>query len=76
MHRNQTHTSLVTVTQAPYRSLYLSFLQRPNILILDEPTNHLDMESVDALIRAIKLCAGGVVLVSFTTELSLRAADC
>ncbi|KAI9293812.1 hypothetical protein K502DRAFT_325145 [Neoconidiobolus thromboides FSU 785] len=39
-------------------------LQNPHILILDEPTNHLDMESMDALIDAIKAFTGGVILVS------------
>ncbi len=29
-------------------------LLRPHVLLLDEPTNHLDIESIDALIRALK----------------------
>ncbi|KAI0244743.1 ATP-binding cassette, regulator of translational elongation [Massospora cicadina] len=39
-------------------------LLNPHFLILDEPTNHLDMESMDALIEAIRRFTGGVVLVS------------
>ncbi|CAG8611873.1 7910_t:CDS:2, partial [Paraglomus occultum] len=39
-------------------------LQNPHILILDEPTNHLDMDSMDALIVALKEFKGGVILVS------------
>ena len=37
---------------------------KPHLLLLDEPTNHLDMASIDALARAIKEYAGGVVIVS------------
>jgi len=50
-----------------------------NILILDEPTNHLDMESVDALIQAIKEYKGTVVTVShnryFISEIANRIIE-
>ena len=36
----------------------------PHVLILDEPTNHLDIESVEALIEALKTYQGGLLLVS------------
>jgi len=39
-------------------------LQQPNVLILDEPTNHLDLESIDALVTAIKNFKGTVLFVS------------
>ena len=32
---------------------------KPHILIMDEPTNHLDLETVNALIEAIKEFDGG-----------------
>ena len=35
-----------------------------NLLLLDEPTNHLDMESCDALLTAIDLFPGAVIIVT------------
>jgi ATPase subunit of ABC transporter with duplicated ATPase domains len=43
-------------------------LKRPNIIIMDEPTNHLDMESIDALIEALKKYPGTLIFVSHDRE--------
>jgi len=42
-----------------------------NLLFLDEPTNHLDMQSIEALVDAIDLFEGGVVIVTHS-EMILR----
>ncbi len=51
-------------------------LQKCHLLLLDEPSNHLDMESVQALISAIKNFEGSVAFVShdeqFLHELATR----
>ena len=39
-------------------------IQQPNVLVLDEPTNHLDLESIEALVEALKRFPGTLVFVS------------
>jgi len=46
--------------------------QPSNVLLLDEPTNHLDMQSVDAMVEALSVYKGAVVLVTHN-EMVLRS---
>jgi len=54
-------------------------VKKPNVLVLDEPTNHLDLESIHALVAAIKAYSGTVLFVShdrwFVSELATRVVE-
>ncbi|MDE0075011.1 MAG: ABC-F family ATP-binding cassette domain-containing protein [Gammaproteobacteria bacterium] len=54
-------------------------IQQPNVLVLDEPTNHLDLESIEALVEALKGFAGTLVFVShdrwFVSRLATRILE-
>jgi ATPase subunit of ABC transporter with duplicated ATPase domains len=54
-------------------------VQRPNVLVLDEPTNHLDLESIHALVGALRAYEGTIVFVShdrwFVSELATRVVE-
>jgi len=46
-----------------------------NLLLLDEPTHHLDMESIEALMHAIKSFSGAVILVTHDEGLLERFGE-
>jgi ATPase subunit of ABC transporter with duplicated ATPase domains len=54
-------------------------LQQPNVLVLDEPTNHLDLESIEALVVALRNYEGTLILVShdrwFVRHLATRVVE-
>ncbi len=55
-------------------------VEKPNVLVLDEPTNHLDMESIDALVAALRAFEDGtLVFVShdraFVSALATRILE-
>ena len=55
-------------------------VEKPNVLVLDEPTNHLDLESIEALVGALKAFEEGtLVFVShdraFVSALATRILE-
>ncbi len=56
-------------------ALALLFLRRSNFLIMDEPTNHLDIESRQALVEALDIYDGTLLLVAHDRYLLSQVAD-
>ncbi len=56
-------------------ALALLFLRRSNFLIMDEPTNHLDIESRQALIEALDMYDGTLLLVAHDRYLLSEVVD-
>ncbi|NQZ95762.1 MAG: ATP-binding cassette domain-containing protein [Myxococcales bacterium] len=54
-------------------------IEKPNVLVLDEPTNHLDLESIEALVAALRDYPGTLIFVShdrwFVGQLATRIIE-
>jgi ATPase subunit of ABC transporter with duplicated ATPase domains len=54
-------------------------VEKPNVLVMDEPTNHLDMETIQALIDALRAYPGTLLFVShdrhFVSELATHIVE-
>lgn len=49
--------------------------EEPHLMVLDEPTNHLDIQSIDALINALKEFDGGVIFATHNRHFLDELAD-
>ena len=54
-------------------------VEKPNVLVLDEPTNHLDLETIEALMDALRAYEGTLIFVShdryFVGRLATRVIE-
>ncbi|MGC9417885.1 MAG: ABC-F family ATP-binding cassette domain-containing protein [Rhodovulum sp.] len=71
----ETEVARLSGGQKARLSLLLATLDAPQLLLLDEPTNHLDIESREALVEALNVYSGAVILVSHDMHLLSLVAD-
>ena len=75
----QKRVALLSGGEAARLIFALLAVEHPNVLVLDEPTNHLDLESIHALVDAVKAFTGTVVFVShdrwFVSALATRVIE-
>lgn len=71
----QAHTAPIETLSGGQKArvaiVYLIF-QKPNLILFDEPTNHLDIETIEALIEALKEYNGGVMIITHEPQLVME----
>jgi len=55
--------------------LAAGFWHLPHVIVLDEPTNYLDRDSLGALAGALKVFAGGVIIISHSSEFTKELTE-
>src|SRR4029079_5002935 len=66
--------------EAPRLVFCRIMVEKPNVLVLDEPTNHLDLESIEALVKALRDFEEGTLLFvshdrAFVSALATRILE-
>ena len=74
---DRAHTPTESLSGGERARLLLALATRdaPQLLILDEPTNHLDIDACDALVRALGVFPGAVLLITHDPHLVELVAD-
>ena len=62
------HASTLSGGEKTKLALAMLVALRPNVLLLDEPTNNLDPQAKEALLDALTIYEGTVVMVSHDTD--------
>src|SRR5437764_15316923 len=68
--------SVLSGGEAARLCLAALLLSKHNVLILDEPGNHLDVDTVDALIDALREYEGTVLFTSHDRHFTGQVANC
>jgi ATP-binding cassette subfamily F protein 3 len=74
---NRATSAVGTLSGGERARLALALVTRdaPHMLVLDEPTNHLDIDAREALVQALNLYKGAVILISHDRHMAELVAD-
>ncbi|OYW50903.1 MAG: glycosyl transferase family 1 [Novosphingobium sp. 28-62-57] len=74
---NRATSQVGTLSGGERARLALALVTRdaPHLLVLDEPTNHLDIDAREALVQALNMYKGAVILISHDRHMAELVAD-
>ncbi|MGV3511452.1 MAG: ABC-F family ATP-binding cassette domain-containing protein [Novosphingobium sp.] len=74
---NRATSQVGTLSGGERARLALALVTRdaPHMLVLDEPTNHLDIDAREALVQALNMYKGAVILISHDRHMAELVAD-